>query len=78
MAIDPNRPLLATLDSVEPKPHPRAGRDEKKNYAQRLSNALAQSMADALRADFPTITPTAEGTGQESAVAVDKGSKGST
>ena len=75
MAIDPNRPLLATLDSVEPKPHPRAGRDEKKNYAQRLSNALAQFMADALRADFPTITPTAEGTGQESAVAVDKGNK---
>jgi hypothetical protein len=75
VAIDPNHPLLATLDSVEPKPQPRDSRDEKKNYAQRLSNGLAQLMADALRADFPTITPTVEGAGQESAVAVDKGNK---
>ncbi len=75
MAIDPTHPLRAALDSVEPKPKPRASRDEKKNYAQRLSNRLAQFVADALREDFPTITPTAEGAGQESAVTVDKGSK---
>ena len=48
---------------------------EKKNYAQRLSNGLAQVVANALRDDFPDVTPTADGAGQESTVTVDKGQK---
>lgn len=68
-------PLRAALDAAEPKPDARAERDEKKNYAQRLSNALAQAVADALRTEFPEVMPTASGAGQESAVGVDKGQK---
>lgn len=75
MATDPDHPLRAALDAAEPKPDARAARDGKKNYAQRLSNALAQTVADALRSDFPDVTPTATGAGQEAIVAVDKGQK---
>lgn len=73
MQVDP--PLRAALDAAEPKPDPRADRDEKKNYAQRLSNQLAIVVANALRADFPSVTPSAAGEGQEAKVAVDKGQK---
>lgn len=69
------RPLLAALDSAEPKPHSKADRDLKKNYAQRLSNQLARVVADTLRPNFPDVTPTAAGEGQEALVAVDKGQK---
>jgi len=75
VAIDPTYPLRTALDAAEPKPDARGEREEKKNYAQRLSNELAQLVADALRADFPNITPTAAGTGQEASVGVDRGSK---
>lgn len=67
--------LREALDRAAPKPHPRADRDDKKNYAQRLSNALAQTVADALRPAFPTITPTADGLGQESEVPIERGAK---
>jgi hypothetical protein len=70
-----NEPLLAALDAAEPKPDPQGEREDKKNYAQRLSNALAQTVADALRIDFPDITPTPTGAGQEASVGVDKGQK---
>ncbi|MBB4663072.1 hypothetical protein [Conexibacter arvalis] len=69
------QPLLEALDRAEPKPGPRADRDVKKNYAQRLSNALAQTVADALRPAFPKITPAADGSGQEAAVPVSRGTK---
>jgi hypothetical protein len=75
VAIDSDHPLRAALDAAGTKPDPRGERDDKKNYAQRLSNGLAQVVADALRRDFPSITPTATGAGQEAAVGVDKGSK---
>ncbi len=42
------------------------GRGEKKNFAQRLSTAVAQKIADALRPDFPAILPNADGRGHES------------
>ena len=74
MATDPH-PLLAALDAAEPKPGPNAPQGEKKNYAQRLSTALAQAIADALRGTYPEITPTATGAGHETAVKVDKGQK---
>ncbi len=75
VAIDPTHPLLSALDAADPKPDARGEREDKKNYAQRLSNELAQLVADALRTDFPNITPTASGTGQEASVGVDRGSK---
>lgn len=75
VGTDPDHPLRAALDAADPKPDARGARDDKKNYAQRLSNALAQVVADALRSDFPDVTPTATGAGQESAVTVDKGQK---
>lgn len=34
-----------------------AGRDEKKNFAQALSDVLAIAVADALRTDFPGVLP---------------------
>ena len=75
MAAESSHPLRAALDAAEPKPDPRAPREEKKNYAQRLSNALAQTIADALRPTFPDITPTAAGRGQEAVVGVGHGLK---
>jgi hypothetical protein len=42
------------------------GRGAKKNFAQRLSNSLAQKMADALRPGFRGILPDEHGRGQES------------
>ena len=57
------------------KPPADADRGEKKNYAQRLSNQLAQTVADALRPLYPNITPTASGEGQEATVDVAKGRK---
>jgi hypothetical protein len=42
------------------------GRGQKKNFAQRFSNALAQKVADALRKSFPDILPSKDGKGHES------------
>lgn len=42
------------------------GRGEKKNFAQRLSTAIAQKVAEALRKDFPGIQPSSDGAGHES------------
>jgi hypothetical protein len=67
--------LLAALDAAEPKPDPKAEREDKKNYAQRLSNRLAQTVADAMRGTFPAVTPTATGAGQEATVPVEGGQK---
>jgi hypothetical protein len=72
---DHDHPLLPALDGAEPRPDPRAIREQKKNYAQRLSNGLAQLVADSLRDAFPNITPTQSGAGQEAAVGVDMGRK---
>lgn len=47
----------------------------KKNYAERLSRALASKVADELRAAFPTILPGADGKGQESRARSSKGYK---
>ncbi|SHN89020.1 hypothetical protein SAMN05660350_05015, partial [Geodermatophilus obscurus] len=70
-----DRPLRRALDRAGEKPPPNGSQSAKKNYAQRLSNHLAQTLADALRPHFPTVTPAADGTGQESAVGVARGQK---
>lgn len=72
---DKEFPLAKALDAAGEKPSPDADRAAKKNYAQRLSNYLAQTIADALREYFPNITPTVSGTGQESAIDVARGRK---
>lgn len=69
------RPLRRALDAAGEKPAPEGMQADKKNYAQRLSNQLALTLADALRPSYPTVTPAADGTGQESAVPVNKGQK---
>jgi len=64
------RALLTALDAAEPKPPADGKQSDKKNYAQRLSNALAQSVADALRPQMPSITPQPDGREQEARVKV--------
>ncbi|MFN9810098.1 MAG: hypothetical protein ACK6CU_10755 [Deltaproteobacteria bacterium] len=51
------------------------GRGAKKNHAQRLSTAIAQKVADALRGDFPDIAPDEDGGGHESLSAGAEGVK---
>lgn len=70
VTADSSYPLRAALDSAGEKPDPRASQAKKRNYAQRLSNALAQTVADALRPSFPSVTPTASGHGQETPVGI--------
>jgi hypothetical protein len=50
-------------------------REAKKNYAERLSRALAQRFADALRKPFPEILPDANGDMHESKARSAKGYK---
>lgn len=68
-------PLARALKLAGHKPAPDADRSDKKNYAQRLSNQLAQTVADVLRPNYPNITPDAMGVGQEAQVDVVKGRK---
>ncbi|WP_245672614.1 hypothetical protein [Aldersonia kunmingensis] len=68
-------PLQRALRAAGARPEADSERDAKKNYAQRLSNQLAQTVADGLRPLYPDITPTASGAGQEAAVDVAKGRK---
>ena len=49
--------LGAALDAAGEKPPDDGDRESKKNYAQRLSRALAQAVADRLRDAFPRISP---------------------
>lgn len=60
--------FLSALDHAEPRPIETADRDEKKNYAQRLSSSIALLIANKLRetGQFPGVLPSADGTGQES------------
>ncbi|MDJ0114977.1 hypothetical protein QM646_51635, partial [Rhodococcus erythropolis] len=48
-----HEPLWSALQLAGDKPPADADRGEKKNYAQRLSNQLAQTVADALRPLYP-------------------------
>lgn len=68
------KPLRAALDEAEPRP---AGgsQSDKKNYAERLSRAIATVVANALREEFPGITPDAQGRRQEVPARTSKGLK---
>ncbi|QDV05613.1 hypothetical protein Poly30_11110 [Planctomycetes bacterium Poly30] len=63
------------LDEADRKLVTIDGRAEKKNFAQRLSTAIAQKTADALRPEFAGISPDAEGRGHESKSAGASGKK---
>ena len=64
------------LDQVEPRPPDDAGRGEKKNYAENLSNRIAVLFAGSLRKEFPGILPNEDGSGRETKVASGKTKKG--
>jgi DNA mismatch endonuclease Vsr len=60
------------LHGAEPKPDETSGtREEKKNYAERLSNKLAVLVANRLRStgDFPGVLPNQDGSGRETTAA---------
>jgi len=59
VSIDWDHPLRTALEAAKPRPAATAAAAEKKNYAERLSRALAETMADALRVKktFRKITP---------------------
>lgn len=57
------------------KPSNDADRAAKKNYAEKLSRFLAWTLADALREDFPSVLPKADGSYQESRAGSAKGLK---
>lgn len=69
-------PLQRALDEAGERPEtlPTSGsgtnQQEKKNWAQRFSNALATTMADELRRHYPKalVTPSADGSKQEFSV----------
>lgn len=70
-----------SLDAAEPRPGESAPRDQKKNYAERFSNALAVLVANKLRAGpkgqpyFANVLPKEGGEGQESRARTGKGVK---
>ncbi|ARU54105.1 hypothetical protein CBR64_20735 [Cellulosimicrobium cellulans] len=63
------------MEAAGDKPPLSAPAPDKKNYAQRLSNGLAQLIADALRPTFPDITPDPAGRSQEARVRTATGQK---
>ncbi|MBX3738958.1 MAG: hypothetical protein KF715_19855 [Candidatus Didemnitutus sp.] len=67
--------ILHELEASSPRPAIDASREEKKNYAERLSRHLALKFANALRRDFEGILPNADGTRQESQARTARGVK---
>lgn len=77
MGIDWEHPLRVPLDQARPRPSDNAVAADKKNYAERLSRALAEMLAEALRSrpGFRAITPTKDGKGHEASTRGDGGRK---
>jgi hypothetical protein len=69
------RPLAVALDEAGPRPPDDGDRHLKKNYAERLSRALAKAVARRLRPYFPQVRPTEEELGHEEAVGAAEGTK---
>jgi hypothetical protein len=63
------------LEASGLRPGVDADRAEKKNFAERFSRHLATLIANALRPDFPGLTPDADGARQESPARTSKGFK---
>lgn len=64
-----------SLVAAAPRPAELASQADKKNYAERLSRALASQFADALRKDFIGVTPDPDGKRQEAPARTSKGFK---
>lgn len=63
------------LQFAEPRPAASDSQAAKKNYAERLSRAIAIWIANSLRKDFPGVMPDREGRQQESRARTSKGVK---
>ena len=63
------------FESAKPRPSPRSSREDKKNYAERLSRSLALCIANGLRRDFPEIIPAESGDKHESPALGARGAK---
>jgi len=63
------------LEQAAPRPSPDDPQGDKKNYAERLSNALASAFANALRPNFEGIMPFEDGRRRESMARTSKGFK---
>jgi len=77
MPIDWSEPLRYAKRHALPRPDATGSAKDKKNYAERLSRGLAETIAEALRSKttFRSITPTADGRGHEVQTRVDGGKK---
>ncbi|MCE9637165.1 MAG: hypothetical protein K8T90_15780 [Planctomycetes bacterium] len=71
---DKDAVLRAAITGL-PRPDPAAGQAAWKNYAEALSNRIAQAFADVLRNRFSHILPSADGAGHESRARGAKGMK---
>jgi len=69
------RSFLEALERAGHRPGESGERDAKKNYAEQLSRALAQLIANGLRKDFPGITPDKDGRRHESPAMGGRGAK---
>src|SRR5690349_25030761 len=67
--------IAAELKTAGDRSDAQRSQAEKKNYAQRLSNALATKVANGLRHEFPGILPSEHGERQESKALTAKGHK---
>lgn len=70
-----NKELLEAFSVAEPRPLYNGSREDKKNYAERLSRELSRCVADGLRKAFPGILPDESGKRQESMARTSKGFK---
>lgn len=68
-------PLADAFAKALPRPEPSAKAAAKKNYAERLSRAIASCLANELRPSFPGILPDKDGKRQESKAPTAKGYK---
>ncbi|MBL8840490.1 MAG: hypothetical protein JNL90_03055 [Planctomycetes bacterium] len=67
--------MSEALRAAAPRPEATSSRDEKKNYAQRLSRELAALVAGSLRSRFEGILPSAAGEHHESRARSSRGMK---
>src|SRR5262245_51993716 len=75
---DPTGKITTVKDALEksgPRPPDDGKQATKKNYAERFSRHIATCVANALRLQFPGITPTETGEQQESPARTSKGLK---
>lgn len=71
---EPGAGIRPALEAVD-RPTQDSSREDKKNYAERLSRELGRLLANGLRPRFPGILPDADGKGVETKIAVAAGEK---